>query len=204
VPAWRKKYGKPVVIDECGYEGDIHMMWGDLSAEEMVLRFWFGFVLGGYVGHGETYVNPEEVLWWSKGGQLHGESAPRIGFLREIFAEAPRLTPIEKPDMEAIQLNENVMAELFSAPKDEASRVIAEGGWNVEAGGYSGSDYFLFYYGMHQPGSRNFNIPEGSFMIDVIDTWNMTIENVAEAATGMIKVDLPGRKYMAIRIKRNP
>jgi hypothetical protein len=204
VPTWRKKYGKPIVIDECGYEGDIHMMWGDLSAEEMVLRFWFGFVLGGYVGHGETYVNPEEVLWWSKGGDLHGESAPRIAFLREIFEGAPGLTPIEKLDNESIQLSENVIAELFSGPKDEASRIIAEGGWNVEAAGYSGRDYFLFYYGMHQPGSRNFNLPEGSFRIDVLDTWNMTISTAAESATGSVKVDLPGKKYIAIRIQRNP
>jgi hypothetical protein len=55
---------------------------------------------------------------------------------------------------------------------------------------------------MHQPGSRNFNLPEGSFRIDVIDTWNMTIETAAENASGNMKVLLPGRKYMAIRIQR--
>jgi hypothetical protein len=90
VPAWRQKYKKPVVIDECGYEGNIHMSWGDLSPEEMVIRFWLGFTLGAYVGHGETYVNPEEVLWWSKGGQLHGESVSRIAFLRKSLNRRPR------------------------------------------------------------------------------------------------------------------
>jgi len=206
VPVWLKKYGKPVVIDECCYEGDIHMMWGDLSAEEMVLRFWIGFSLGGYVGHGETYVNPEEVLWWSKGGQLHGESAPRIAFLRNIFEQAPAagLTPIEKMDNETINLlDKKTATSLFGPQTGEVDRIIAEGGWNVEAGGYCGSDYFLFYFGMHQPGSRNFNLPEGSFRIDVIDTWNMTIETTAENASGSMKVLLPGRKYMAIRIQRN-
>lgn len=59
VPRWLQQYGKPVVVDECGYEGDIHMNWGDLSAEEMIHRFWLGFAAGGYVGHSETYVNPE-------------------------------------------------------------------------------------------------------------------------------------------------
>jgi hypothetical protein len=80
---------------------------------------------------------------------------------------------------------------------------VAEGRWNVEAGGYCVNDYFLFYFGMRQPSSRNFNLPTGSFRIDVIDTWNMTIEPVAESAGGEFTVALPGRKYMAIRIVRN-
>jgi ligand-binding sensor domain-containing protein len=35
-------------------DGELFFVWGDLSAEEMVLRFWVGFTLGGHVGHGET------------------------------------------------------------------------------------------------------------------------------------------------------
>lgn len=61
---------KPVIYDECCYEGDIEMSWGDITAEEMVHRFWLGFARGGYVGHGETYLNPDEILWWAKGGSL--------------------------------------------------------------------------------------------------------------------------------------
>jgi len=207
VPLWLKKYGKPIVVDECCYEGDISMMWGDLSPEEMVLRFWVGFTLGGYVGHGETYMNQEEILWWSKGGQLHGESPPRIAFLRNVFEKAPAagLTAIEKMDNESINLLEiGSPLSIFAAPGGAADRIIAEGRWNVEAAGYCGSDYFLFYFGIHQPGLRNFNLPEGSFQIDVIDTWNMTINTIVNNASGNIKVALPGRKYMAIRIQRNP
>jgi hypothetical protein len=207
VPLWLKKYNKPVVIDECCYEGDIHMMWGDLSPEEMVLRFWIGFTLGGYVGHGETYVNPEEILWWSKGGNLHGTSTPRIAFLRKIFEEAPAagLTPIEKFDNELISAQQ--LFSQFASSRtagNTVSRIIAEGGWNVEAGGYSGEDYFLFYFGMHTPGSRNFNLPEeATFRVDVIDTWNMIVDTVEEKASGALKVKMPGRKFMAIRIQRN-
>jgi len=206
VPLWLKKYSKPVIVDECGYEGDIYMVWGDLSPEEMVQRFWVGFTLGGHVGHGETYVNPEEVLWWSKGGQLHGESALRIAFLRQIFEQAPAagLSPIGKLDNETINMIEKTTYNLFDPPSSDADRIIAEGRWNVEAGGYCGSDYFLFYFGTRQPGSRNFNLPSGNFRIDVIDTWNMTIEPVAASASGKTAVALPGRKYMAIRIVRNP
>ena len=49
---------KPVVYDEVKYEGNIPQRWGDLSAEEMVFRFWNGTVAGTYVGHGETYMSP--------------------------------------------------------------------------------------------------------------------------------------------------
>jgi hypothetical protein len=42
---------------------------GNLSAEELVHRFWVGTIAGTYVGHGETYLHPQDdVLWWSKGG----------------------------------------------------------------------------------------------------------------------------------------
>ncbi|GIX06071.1 MAG: hypothetical protein KatS3mg115_0474 [Candidatus Poribacteria bacterium] len=88
-PEWRRNCPKPVVVDECRYEGNIPRHWGNISAREMVHRFWVGTVAGGYVGHGETYLHPEDILWWSKGGVLHGESPPRIAFLRRILEEGP-------------------------------------------------------------------------------------------------------------------
>jgi hypothetical protein len=205
VPAWLEKYQKPVVVDECGYEGDIHMVWGDLSPEEMVARFWLGFVQGGYVGHGETYVNDEEVLWWSKGGELHGESAPRIAFLREIIEGAPWLTPIPKVDNEFNNLMDSAnQARLPGEPQSRVNTLIAEGSWNIEAAGYNIEEgYYLLYYGMHQPGSRYFNLEGGSYRVDIIDTWNMTIETAAEHAAGRTRVEMPGRKYMAVRIQKN-
>ena len=83
------KYHKPVVYDECKYEGNIPKRWGNISAQELVRRFWLGTVNGVYVGHGETYLDPNDVLWWSKGGVLHGESPKRIAFLRKILEAAP-------------------------------------------------------------------------------------------------------------------
>jgi hypothetical protein len=91
--------------------------------------------------------------------------------------------------------------ELFPLPED-AMKLLPEGIWNMEAGGYRGLDYFLFYYGMHQTRLKYFNLPDGQFQIDVIDTWNMTIVPAAEHAQGKIKVELPARKFMAIRIQR--
>lgn len=82
-------YRKPVIFDECKYEGNIPKRWGNISAQEMVRRFWLGTVSGAYVGHGETYLDPNDILWWSKGGVLHGESPSRIAFLRKILETAP-------------------------------------------------------------------------------------------------------------------
>jgi hypothetical protein len=183
VPEWMQRFHKPVVVDECGYEGDIPRTWGSLSAEEMVLRCWLGFVSGGYVGHGETYWNEEEVLWWSKGGVLHGESAPRIAFLRKIIEDTPGYG----------------LAPMIESP----TKIVADGNWNLVAAGYHETDYYLFYFGMHQPRFRNFHLPDGEFTIDVIDTWNMTIDTVQTAASGRIQVELPRKKYMAVRIQRN-
>jgi len=83
------QYRKPVIYDECKYEGNLPQRWGNISAQELVRRFWLGTVSGAYVGHGETYLDPNDVLWWSKGGLLHGESPQRIGFLRKILETAP-------------------------------------------------------------------------------------------------------------------
>ena len=203
VQTWRKLYGKPVVIDECGYEGDINMLWGDLSAEKMMHRFWTGFCQGGYVGHGETYVNDREELWWSKGGALVGQSPARIAFLRAIFEQAPELSPVEKADGEFVNIMEQGM-RAFRQGQELIDTIVAEGKWNCTAGGYHADDYFLFYFGSHQPGFRNFRLPENStYRVDIIDTWNMTITCFAEAASGPLTVPMPAKKYMAIRIQEN-
>jgi hypothetical protein len=43
------------------------------------------------------------------------------------------------------------------------TQIIAECGWNYEAGGYNAdSGYYLFYFGMRQPALRNLNLPDGT------------------------------------------
>lgn len=189
MPAWIRQYNKPVVVDECGYEGDIWMTWGDLSPEELVVRFWLGFSSGGYVGHGETYLNDQDQLWWSKGGVLTGQSPARIAFLRQVMEQAPDLAPMPRMD---------------SSPEAlEVSKIIPEGGWNIDSAGYHGREYYLFYFSTRQPRKRFFNLPEGeTYRVDLIDTWNMTITCAFEQASGKICVDLPGQKYMAVRLQR--
>jgi hypothetical protein len=184
VPTWLLQYKKPVVVDECGYEGDISRAWGSLSAELMVEMFWLGFAAGGYVGHGETYWNPEEILWWAKGGELTGDSPARIAFLREIIeaVPAPGLSPF--------------------APETQR-KILPQGAYKGMAASRNGDDYFLLYLARHQPRFRDFNLPAGNtYQIDIIDTWNMTIERYADAASGQIQVELPRKQYLALRLIR--
>lgn len=170
---WRERWGKPVVVDECAYEGDIDMTWGNITGEEMTRRCWEGATRGGYVGHGETYVDSDDVLWWSKGGDLHGTSPIRIAFLRSILEDAP--SPLE--------------------PLADMSR------WGYPTAGVRG-EYFLQYLGLFQPRTRTFELGiDDRYRLEVIDTWNMTIDDVG-IHHGSIRVDLPSRPYMAIRATR--
>jgi hypothetical protein len=171
VSEWRATWGKPVVLDECGYEGDLPYGWGNITGEELTRLHWEGAVRGAYVGHGETYVNPAEELWWSKGGALVGGSPERIAFLRTVVEASPagRLEPLP-------------------------------GDWDLPWGGVA-ERYAVGYFGAKQPRYREIQRRPGArFHVDVIDTWNMTIERLPEILEGSMRVDLPARPYMAIRL----
>jgi hypothetical protein len=186
----RDVYRKPIVYDEVCYEGNLERRWGNLSAEEMVHRFWQGSIAGTYVGHGETYIHPQDILWWSKGGVLRGQSPSRIAFLRTILENGPAegLEPIDK--------------------------------WqNPYVAGKKG-EYYLIYFGKQRPTEWRFELPGSGlskgirFRVEMIDTWNMAITPVEQTYTikpqgnyvfvseENAKISLPGRPYMALRITR--
>lgn len=54
VSGFIRKYRKPLMVDECCYEGNIAYEWGNISPFEMVNKFWMTIVQGGYCTHGET------------------------------------------------------------------------------------------------------------------------------------------------------
>ena len=89
IPRWIREYRKPVVIDECCYEGSLPHFWGSISGAEMVRRFWRCCASGAYCTHGETFLSDDEILWWARGGKLKGESWKRFGFLLDILKEVP-------------------------------------------------------------------------------------------------------------------
>jgi hypothetical protein len=171
---WREQARKPVVVDECCYEGNIWQGWGNISAQEMVHRFWLGTVYGGYVGHGETYEHPEDILWWAKGGVLHGESASRLAFLRKILEDGPAdgLDPVDG------------VLRMFPCAGQSHS-------------------YYLTYFGVHQPARMAFDVPEGEqYTADVIDTWAMTATRLDEPVVRGAAVRLPGKPYQALILRR--
>ena len=62
--------------------------------------------------------------------------------------------------------------------------------------------YRLYYYGFGRPSFREFYFDEDTrYEVEVIDTWEMTI-TFRGIHHGHFKVELPGKEYMAIRIKK--
>jgi hypothetical protein len=135
-------------------------------------------------------LNPDDVLWWSKGGVLHGDSPARIAFLKDVIATSPAegLEPIDK--------------------------------WqHPEFVGKAG-EYYLVYFGKEKPKSWKFfltrhELADGmKFQVDVLDTWNMTTTPIEEPFTVRKETDyifvdkddreveLPGKPWVALRITR--
>ena len=57
----------------------------------------------------------------------------------------------------------------------------------------------LKYFYLMCPAYYSLQLPEGKkYRVQVIDTWNMTVTDAAEEASGAIRVELPGRPYMAV------
>lgn len=174
---YRTRYGKPVVWDEIAYEGNIDMGWGNISGQELTRRFWEASLRGGYAGHGETFVDPEnDILWWSHGGELHGESPERIKFLHQILCETPGL---------GLRRGEGAFDEVVGVPDLP---------FNQEGG------YEIHYYGFGRPTFRDFR-KEGNWQVEVIDTWEMTVTDMG-VHTGKFRVELPGKEYMAVRLRK--
>ncbi|MDR3440266.1 DUF5060 domain-containing protein [Telmatospirillum sp.] len=197
MPEWRAAYGKPVIDDEPEYEGTIWPAWGNITAEELVHRFWLALMRGGYAGHGETYADPDDLIWWAKGGKLKGEAWQRIAFLHALLRDSGvvGLEPMSG-------LIDGWPWTRVSGVKDLGGRVS------------------FIYFGEHQPNQWTTGLPtdDGRYAVDLIDTWAMTVTparqipplvqhptrhgdavrgGVADAAFG---IELPGRPHLALRI----
>lgn len=197
-PEWREAYGKPVVNDEPEYEGNIWPAWGNITAEELVHRFWTTVMRGGYAGHGETYADPDDLIWWAKGGKLHGQAWQRIAFMRQLFEDSGTR------GLEPMGMNDSWPWSRISGARDVGGKVT----W--------------LYFGEHQPNQWTTGLPtdDAKYEVDLVDTWEMTITparqipaliphptrhgdvvrgGVADAAFG---IALPGRPRLALRIRK--
>ena len=151
---YRRQYKKPVIYDECKYEGNIPQGWGNIDARTMTQRFWLGTLSGCYVGHGETYKHPQDILWWSKGGVLHGQSPQRIQWLKDFMKAAP---PFD---------------ELVPMGDDKGRFMLGKE-----------NEYYLVYCqaGQSQTIEIPGNHP---YKIDAVDPWNMTEWSVGSLLSG--------------------
>lgn len=59
----------------------------------------------------------------------------------------------------------------------------------------------LEYYGEHRPCYKIFKLGDERCRIEVIDTWGMTVEDMG-IHSGNVKIELPAREYMAVRITK--
>ena len=196
----RNAYGKPILYDEVGYEGNLKQRWGRYSGEEMNHLIWMGIIGGTYVTHGESYLfkDLKDTIFWAKGGELKGASWKRVAFLRKLLEEGTG--PIEPADI--------------SRDFKTAS---------------SGKGNYLVYFGKEINDTWTFNLPyknasfeqakpqKGTrFKVEIIDTWDMTIQEVPTIFEITENIDyrvydkdrkqvrLPLKPYLALRITALP
>ena len=207
-----QKYGKPVIVDECRYEGNIEYEWGNISAFEMTDRFWKTCMQGGYCTHGETFLSEDDILWWSKGGCLKGESANRIGFLRSVMEELPgpihywrnertldyaRIEEIrDNPALQGINIAWDILSQVS---REELEPMLAV---SKQYQGHCGKEAFMIYYSRNCTTIGRMQLPEdGRYQVEVIDVWAMTREVVMRDVSGEIQIPLPGREGIAVLVK---
>ncbi|MFH1513079.1 MAG: DUF5060 domain-containing protein [Bacillota bacterium] len=83
----QRQYQKPVIDDEYQYEGNTPDSWGSSSGEAVVQKHWRSVMAGGYATHGEAYIKDgnNRDIFWAYGGEMTGESAPRLKYLKDIL-----------------------------------------------------------------------------------------------------------------------
>lgn len=209
IPVWKQEYGIPVIIDECGYEGNITYDWGNRSAWFMTDAFWKAATRGGYCSHGETFHRDDSVLWWGKGGKLYGESEPRIAFLKNLleslegtgeYQETSVIPdPNEAPDGQ-LSAEDAAFKKLCEEMPEENLKGLA----TMQPRLLQGKGWQLRYFSENRPWQTELQLPaEGDYKVEIIDVWNMTRKTVLDHASGTTQVPLPSRTGMAVLATAN-
>lgn len=167
---WRAEYGKPLIYDECRYEGDIFRRWGSLSAEDMTHRHWQAVMGGGYGGHSETYIPDDGMLWWSHGIQLKGDSPPRIRFMRQLLED------VAVAGGGPIGLDNVEFRQYLAAQRANQTEL-------------------LFYFGTQTPSEFQYTMPAGrKYKAEWIDTQHMKRVPLPGEHAGDIVIRMPSHR----------
>lgn len=180
-PHWLKKYNKPVIFDECRYEGKLEFGWGDNSAHGMIDNVYRIVLRGGYATHGETYIdkpNTKRPIWWAHGGILRGKSPKRISYLQKLLANNgfTYIIPL------ALQ-----------GPH-----------WELAVGASPDHSHILAYLGENQPEFELFDfLPQNSsYTAQLIDVWNMTMSDLNVTVDNKHFFHIPRKPYQAILLTK--
>jgi hypothetical protein len=171
VTAKLRRYKKPVVVDEYGYEGANGTGFGSLSGMEEIEAQWNVTMAGAYGSHGDCYVHPGDILWWAVGGDLDGDSPPRYGFLRRLMEEAPFAEMQPLPELvhgvSAQLLGKRGAYYLIHTPRvprpSAPTAAVLQSQPAAARGGTSGSP------------NVEIDLDSGLYRVDMIDSWNMRI-----------------------------
>ena len=212
ISRWIKQWNKPVIIDECCYEGNLPHFWGSISGPEMVKRFWRCCASGSYCTHGETFLADDDILWWAKGGRLKGESPKRIAFLREIMESLPgplepeygglqALSDVSNAEMDRIiEGTDGWMKTLLTSLKmmdhrDKGPHTASEHVWTA----HCSEDAYLWFNDLQCYGEMTLTLPEDKrYRVEEIDVWNMTRKVLCEGTSGKTSIILPGKENLAV------
>lgn len=173
-----RKIGKPVMVDEYGYEGNYGTTWGSFSGREIVEMHWAITLAGAYASHGESFANadapPEEFL---------GDAPPRLAFLRKIMMEAPYREMEPAADvMSGGSPNVSVLAKRgsyyligFWPPRELATWNLGFFGPATPSKPLPAKPLDPSQFASFLPGSPEFKLGDGVFRVDLIDPWLMTV-----------------------------
>lgn len=180
VPKWMAEYRKPVVIDECRYEGNIEFGWGDNTAKGMMDMFWRGILRGGGVTHGETYIDQPDTdrpIWWAHGGKLYGESQKKINFLEKVLCENDF---------------EYVIPQAVEGPH-----------WELAAGANPSQDKILVYFGENQPEFEVLDfLPEGKvYTGKLLNAWDETEKDFDQEVSADRRIHIPRKDFQVLLLK---
>lgn len=172
IPFWKEKYRKPLVIDECRYEGNLDLAWGNMTAKGMVTQFWKAICSGAYCSHGETYKSEKTTIWWAHGGKLIGESVERIRFLKDI---------VEREKLQITQVHEK------------------NAHWETIIGKSNNQKYLIFCGENSQSSAVQLEyLDEGNYRVEIYDTWNMKLLDDSQIASKDTFIKLPQMERIAL------
>ena len=181
VPKWISQYRKPVIIDECRYEGNTQYAWGNLTGKQMNDCFWRVVARGGFITHGESFVDgeePKDAVWTFHGAKMQGESYKRMNYLRTLL------------ELNGIRY---LHAIATTGPH-----------WDLYCGATEDENTVLIYFGDSQPGFEIFDfLPEDKiYTVELIDTWEMTSQKTELLVDNKLFFRVPNSDlYQAMLLK---